>query len=115
MANVYDDSLWVLWRKYIKNTETNEKLLAKNHFPAPYAIFPGTPSEQGEREPIIYARIADNWGSLRADTCLRFDKVLRAVGNQEPILVLARRTAEGGIRRTNDFRPMQQRPRWADS
>ncbi len=103
VRNVYDDSIWVIWRKYILRPDTADHDLAKDVWNKEYAVFPGM---EGER--AIFARIADNWDWLRPDTDLRSSRIFRAPSHrnqvEEPLLVSASRTKEGGIRRQNDFR-----------
>ena len=65
VTSVYDDSIWVLRRKYIRNLDTLNDEIAKAVWPYTYGLFPGRPSEQSIRETIIYARIANNWDSLQ--------------------------------------------------
>ena len=117
VTSVYDDSIWVLWRKYVTDGESRQPLLAKDWWAGSngymgrygYAEFPGMLTMEGERESVIYAKIANSWDSLQADIELRFENLYRvsSKGNgwdPEPVLVLANRTLEGGIRRQNDFR-----------
>ena len=109
VVNIHDDSIWVLWKKYILGQETAEYELAKDVWPGRYAMFPGMPMD----EAVIYARLADSWDDLNPSitTSLRLAMIVRAPSAQneieEPILVTARRTAQGGIRRDNDFRSMK--------
>ena len=116
VTEVYDDSIWVVWRKYIMDQNTAERDLAKDVWQGDYAVFPGMATGEGERETIIYAKVAQNWNSLQPspDTTLGFSKIRYApsVRNPfpEPTLVLAKRTDQGGIRRENDFRSMPPRP-----
>ena len=119
VTNVYDDSIWVIWRKYIKDQNTAEEDLAKDVWQDEYAMFPGMPTEEGLKETIIYAMVAENWDSLEppSDDALLFSHIFPAPpsGNpiEEPILVSACRTAQGGIRRLNDARSMPPRPQRA--
>lgn len=105
VRNVHDDSLWVLWRKYVYYPDTNVYDLAKDIWPYPYAIFLGL-----DNETVICAKLAESWTALDPgiDTRLRLQRVLQARSARslidEPVLVSALRTAEGGIRRENDFR-----------
>lgn len=64
VRNVYDDSIWVLWRKYRYAEGSADLVLAKDVFDADeYAVFPGM---RGLEETIIYAKIADHWNLLDA-------------------------------------------------
>jgi len=111
VQNVYDDSIWVLWRKYRFYIDSADVGLAKDMLgPSAYAMFPGT---EDLEETIIYAKIADHWDMLASDTPLEFSRVCRApsAGNriEEPLVVWVVRTKEGGLRRLNDFRTMRPR------
>lgn len=121
VINVYDDSIWVLWRRYIYYPETNIYTLAKSIRNHPYAIFPGRKTgDNEENRTIICAKIADNWTALEPgdDNILRFQQILGAdsaqAADEDPLLVCVRRTAEGGLRGTNDFRDMGPRAHRAD-
>jgi len=117
VTSVYDDSIWVIWRKFIMDQNTAEEDLAKEVWQGDYAVFPGMTAEEGERETVIYAKLADNWDSLRPspDTALGLTRINHAPSsrnpNPEPTLVRAVRTVQGGIRRLNDFRSMLPRPK----
>ncbi|KAL6714228.1 hypothetical protein ACLMJK_007651 [Lecanora helva] len=118
VASVYDDSLWVIWRKYIK--DDGQRLLAKDYWPGAYCAFPGIDPEGFEVGTVMYAKIADNWDSLNpsATTTLRFRQITHAPSKRnqlasEPNFVAAVRTPQGGIRRQNDFRSMQPRAKRA--
>lgn len=111
VQNVYDDSIWVLWRKYRFYIDDADVGLAKDIWtPSPYAMFPGL---ENLDETIIYAKIADHWDMLDYEAPLKFSRVCRAPSAQnrieEPLVVSAVRTKEGGLRRSNDFRVMRPR------
>ena len=80
VTSVYDDSIWVLWRKYILDENTLDMDLASDVWQGDYAVFPGTPTVDMVRETIIYARIADNWADLQpsAGKALRFSHIRHA-------------------------------------
>lgn len=58
VINIQDDSIWVIWRKFVLDPNTGTYGLAKEIWRGPYAIFPDM-EEEGET--IIYAKVADNW------------------------------------------------------
>lgn len=109
VANTQDDSIWVLWKKFILSHETAEYELAKDVWPYGYAVFPGMPVD----ETVIYARLADRWDDLNPSADLHLARIVRAPsarnGVEETMLVSAMRTPQGGIRRYNDFRAIGPR------
>ena len=111
VCNVYDDSTWVLWRKLILYPGTTNYSLAKDLWPEEYAVFPGI-----EGETAVFAKLADDWDQLGPGTDLRLSRIFRALSSrkqvEEPFLMGAVRTKEGGIRRENDFRAIRLRERW---
>ena len=112
VVNIYDRSIWVLWRNFVHYLDSCEHGLAKQICPGEYAVFPGM---EGVGESVISARLADSWESLDPGphTTLRLKRVYpeHSAGYQmeEPALSSARWTAQGGIRRENDFRAMGTR------
>lgn len=79
--------------------ETAEYELAKDEWPGGYAVSTGMPVN----ETVNYARLADSWNDLNPSitTSLRLARILRALSarnkTEEPILVPAKRTPQGGI------------------
>ena len=71
VTNAYDDSIWIIWRKYFIEPVSCERLLAKEHWPSEFAVFPGMPEEQGEVDTIACARVARNWTELDPSTDTR--------------------------------------------
>ena len=112
IVNGYDNSIWVLWRKFVFYPESADYGLAKDIWLGEYAVFPGL---EGTWESVIFARLADNWQSLEPEgyASLRLTHIRRAPsardqGEEHPISS-ARRIAQGAIRRENDFRSMDTR------
>ena len=109
IANVQDDSIWILWKKFILSHETAEYEQAKDVWPGPYAVFPGMPVY----ESVICAKLANSWDDLNPNANLRLTKIARAPSARnkikEPMLVSAMRTPQGGVRRHNDYRSMGPR------
>ena len=102
VVNVEDDSVWVVCKQFIMDEHTAEYISAREKFPA-YASFPGIGEDQGNR--VVLARLADNWTSLNPDVHTKLNLRMctyYASNKPEPVLVYARRTAQGGIRRTRD-------------
>ena len=94
VTSVYDDSIWVLWRKYILDENTLDMDLTSDVvWQGNYAVFPGTPKVDGVRETIVYARLTDNWADLKpsAAKALKFSHIRHAPSTcdsrPEPILV----------------------------
>lgn len=89
--------------------ETAEYEPAKDVWPDRYAVSPGMPVD----ESVNYARIADSCDDLSRSAKLRLTRIARAPSFrnkvEEPILVAAVRTLQGGIRGYNDFRDMGPR------
>lgn len=105
VQNTDDHSIWVLWRKYIFLEGAMDQSLAKDVMPSEeYAVFPGT---SYWKQKIIYAKLAEH--SLGPDITLDMTHIYpdpSAEGPaEEPFVVAVRRTKEGGLRRSNDFRP----------
>jgi len=117
VLNVHDDSLWVLWRKYIYYPETAIYTLAKDLWTSPYGVFPGRDDREDDPEAgtVICAKLAASWTALNPgeNTVLSLTQVQGIPTESrpvpEPLLVTARRTAQGGIRRENDFRSRGRR------
>lgn len=106
VRNVYDNSIWTLWRKAIPGSDGADDRLAKDDIcPQEYAVFPGIESVTGT---VIYAKLADSWNELGSDAVLRLSRISRASLCMkrvvEPLIVKAKMTEEGRLRREQDFR-----------
>ena len=95
VVNVYDRSIWVLWRKFVHYPDSCEHGLAKQTWLGEYAVFPGM---EGVGESVISARLADSWESLDPGphTSLRLKRVYPE-------------HSAGVVRRENDSRAMGTR------
>lgn len=101
IRNVYDDALWVLWRKYRIDEGSPDPHLSKEVFGrGRYAVFPG---QERLDESVIYGKLAEDWDALGANVDLRLKLVVRAPSARWP------EEHEGGLRRINDYRTMQAR------
>lgn len=106
IMNLEDDSIWVIRKKYILLEQTGKLELASRADCDQWDKFPGF-----DYKPVVFGRLAASFDCLEAgeETLLHLSNVesTRADG-REPILVLARRTPDGGIRRTNDYRLLEK-------
>ena len=101
IMNLEDDSIWVIRKKYMMDEQTSRLELASQVEPDEWDKFPGF-----DDTPVVFGRLAASFDSLEAgvETELHLSYVQKPRDYcREPVLVLARRTPDGGIRRTNDY------------
>ena len=116
VKNIYDNSIWVIWNSRPMNSDSGlrEPAIDVPRLRHNYAIFPGTEGDMAFR--ILYGKLADNWTqipgkgqAIPAFQHVRYRTLSRTpdqTPDPEPVLVSARRTPQGGIRREGDLRSM---------
>ena len=87
VRNVYDDTIWVIWRNFIFLEGSADLFLSKDVL-SKYALFPGM---EASGETIFYAKIADGWDMMGEQANLRFSRIYRARSSrnqvEEPVVV----------------------------
>lgn len=100
VMNLEDDSLWVIRKKFITYEWTWVKELASRTDWVEWDKFPGIPGR-----PVVFGRLASSFDALEPGNETMYLSYVQEFpeDGQEPVLVSARRTEDGGIRRTNDY------------
>lgn len=95
VQNVYDDTLWVIWEKYVYSAATSDSVLSKGIVePYQYGRFPRMEDLDAK---VLYAKLADTWDTLGFDAHLSLERIYRVPdvgrgGVGEPVVTYAVRT-----------------------